>query len=162
MVLHSEYRSACQQVVQLQPLYLAPDPFGLHDPRNGAVFTVTRMKSRIPDCVTPGPDNVRSLSEMPRREELRARCKTARPGSFDKAERTVATRPTISKWRQTEPAVILCAVRWYLRYSLSLRDVEELLLERGLATAELHSKGNPYSKQFHNCCMRHVHLFHKQ
>ena len=33
---------------------------------------------------------------------------------------------------QTEPEVILCAVRWYLRYSLSLRDVEELLSERGL------------------------------
>jgi IS6 family transposase len=28
--------------------------------------------------------------------------------------------------------MILCAVRWYLRYSLSLRDVEELLEERGL------------------------------
>ena len=42
-------------------------------------------------------------------------------------------RPTIFKWRQTEPAIILCAVRWYLRYLLSLRDVEELLEERGLA-----------------------------
>ena len=36
------------------------------------------------------------------------------------------------KWRQTEPGLILCAVRWYLRYSLSFRDVEELLRERGL------------------------------
>ena len=36
------------------------------------------------------------------------------------------------KWRQTEPGLILCAVRWYLRYSLSFRDVEELLEERGL------------------------------
>src|ERR1700693_3930350 len=45
----------------------------------------------------------------------------------------MAKRPTIFKWRQTEPALILCAVRWYLRYSLSLRDVEELLEERGLA-----------------------------
>jgi len=44
----------------------------------------------------------------------------------------MATRPTIFKGRQTEPALILCAVRWYLRYSLSLRDVEELLEERGL------------------------------
>ena len=43
-----------------------------------------------------------------------------------------AIRPTIFKWRQTEPALILCAVRWYLRYSLSFRDVEELLSERGL------------------------------
>ena len=42
------------------------------------------------------------------------------------------TRPAIFKWRQTEPGIILCAVRWYLRYSLSLRDVEELLEERGL------------------------------
>jgi transposase-like protein len=43
-----------------------------------------------------------------------------------------ATRPAIFKWRQTAPELILCAVRWYLRYSLSLRDVEELLTERGL------------------------------
>src|ERR1700688_4447290 len=44
----------------------------------------------------------------------------------------MSTRPAIFKWRQTDPALILCAVRWYLRYSLSLRDVEELLEERGL------------------------------
>ena len=44
----------------------------------------------------------------------------------------MATRPAIFKWRQTEPQLILCAVRWYLRYSLSLRDVEELLEERCL------------------------------
>src|SRR5258708_19999616 len=41
-------------------------------------------------------------------------------------------RPAIFKWRQSEPEIILCAVRWYLRYSLSFRDVEELLVERGL------------------------------
>ena len=45
---------------------------------------------------------------------------------------TKAIRPAIFKWRQTEPELILCAVRWYLRYSLSFRDVEELLSERGL------------------------------
>src|SRR5437870_2927741 len=37
-----------------------------------------------------------------------------------------------SSGRQTDPVLIICAVRWYLRYSLSLRDVEELLEERGL------------------------------
>ena len=30
------------------------------------------------------------------------------------------------------PEVILLAVRWYLRYSLSYRDLEELLAERGI------------------------------
>ena len=44
----------------------------------------------------------------------------------------MSTRAAIFKWRQTEPELILCAVRWYLRYSLSLREVEELLTERGL------------------------------
>src|ERR1700681_3717568 len=36
------------------------------------------------------------------------------------------------KWRQFELEVILLAVGWYLRFSLSYRDVEELLAERGL------------------------------
>ena len=45
-----------------------------------------------------------------------------------------AIQPAIFKWRQTEPELILCAVRWSLRYSLSLHDVEELLNERGTAS----------------------------
>jgi IS6 family transposase len=44
----------------------------------------------------------------------------------------MATRQAIFKWQETEPVLILCAVRGYLRYSLSLRDVEELLDEHGL------------------------------
>ena len=36
------------------------------------------------------------------------------------------------KWRHFQPEIILCGVRWSLRYSLSYRDVEELILERGL------------------------------
>jgi transposase-like protein len=37
------------------------------------------------------------------------------------------------KWRHFESEIIGCAVRWYLRFSLSCRDVEELVMERGLA-----------------------------
>ena len=33
---------------------------------------------------------------------------------------------------QFPPEVIMLAVRWYLRYGLSYRDVEELLAERGI------------------------------
>ena len=36
------------------------------------------------------------------------------------------------KWRHFEPAIITCAVGWYLRFSLSYRDVEALLTERGI------------------------------
>ncbi|MCF6777851.1 IS6 family transposase, partial [Thiotrichales bacterium 19X7-9] len=35
------------------------------------------------------------------------------------------------KWRHFNKMVIMLAIRWYLSYSLSYRDVEELLLERG-------------------------------
>src|ERR1035438_9782368 len=57
----------------------------------------------------------------------------------------MGTRPAIFKWRQTEPGLILCAVRWYLRYSLSLRDVEELLEERGLNVDHTRSEPDPRS-----------------
>lgn len=37
------------------------------------------------------------------------------------------------KWRHYAPDVILLCVRWYCRYSLPYRDLEEMLRERGLA-----------------------------
>lgn len=39
------------------------------------------------------------------------------------------------KWRHYEGAIILQRVRWYLRYALSYRDLEEMLAERGLSVA---------------------------
>jgi transposase, IS6 family len=39
--------------------------------------------------------------------------------------------PPLFKWRHFQADMILCAVRWYLRYALSYRDVEELMRERG-------------------------------
>jgi transposase-like protein len=36
------------------------------------------------------------------------------------------------KWRQFEPTFILLCVRWYCRYQLSYRDIEEMMSERGL------------------------------
>src|ERR687896_1755447 len=37
------------------------------------------------------------------------------------------------KWRHYAPDVILLCVRWYCRYSLSYRDLEEMMRERGLS-----------------------------
>ncbi|MEL6359424.1 MAG: IS6 family transposase, partial [Bacteroidota bacterium] len=36
------------------------------------------------------------------------------------------------KWRHFQSDLILLNVRWYLRYSLSYRDLEEMMLERGV------------------------------
>jgi transposase-like protein len=36
------------------------------------------------------------------------------------------------KWRHFKAEIILLCVRWYLRYPLSYRDLEEMMRERGL------------------------------
>jgi transposase-like protein len=36
------------------------------------------------------------------------------------------------KWRRYSPELILLCVRWYCRYQLSYRDIEEMMRERGL------------------------------
>ena len=36
------------------------------------------------------------------------------------------------KWRHYSPDIILLCVRWYCRYALSYRDLEEIMQERGL------------------------------
>ena len=40
-------------------------------------------------------------------------------------------QPPLFKWRHFVGEIIVCGVRWYLRYALSYRDVEELMRERG-------------------------------
>ena len=64
------------------------------------------------------------------------------------------------KWRHFQPEIILLTVRWYLRYALSYRDLEEMMMERGLSldhttiyrwvqqyAPELDKRSRPYLKQ---------------
>ncbi|MFJ5625721.1 IS6 family transposase [Peribacillus loiseleuriae] len=55
-------------------------------------------------------------------------------------------KPVEFKWKHYQPDIILFTVRWYLRYSLSFRDLVELLEERGLSMA-------------HTTIMRWVHQY---
>jgi len=50
------------------------------------------------------------------------------------------------KWKHYQPDIILLTVRWYLRYNLSLRDLVEMMEERGLSIA-------------HTTIMRWVHQY---
>jgi IS6 family transposase len=43
-----------------------------------------------------------------------------------------SARPTLFKGRHFQDRVIVLCVRWYLRYCLTLRDLEEMMAERGL------------------------------
>jgi transposase-like protein len=64
------------------------------------------------------------------------------------------------KWRHFQPEIILLTVRWYLRYSLSYRDLEEMMTERDLSidhttiyrwvqryAPELDKRSRPHLKQ---------------
>ena len=42
-------------------------------------------------------------------------------------------RPAVFRGRHFEDLIIILCVRWYLRYSLSYRDLEERMAERGLS-----------------------------
>src|SRR5947209_15277153 len=67
--------------------------------------------------------------------------------------------PNPFKWRHYEAEIIVLCVRWYLRYSLSYRDLEEMMRERGLEVdhttiyrwvqhyaPELEKRSRPYLK----------------
>ena len=45
------------------------------------------------------------------------------------------SRPTLFQYRHFEAEIFLLCVRWYLRYSLSYRDLEEMMAERGLVVS---------------------------
>ncbi len=42
-------------------------------------------------------------------------------------------QPKLFKYRHYQAEIILLCLRWYLRYSLSYRDLEEIMVERGLS-----------------------------
>ena len=92
-----------------------------------------RSAQRCPTSDPPGRKVKRgeSLVKALRRElEVLQLCRSALISWPD-----MVLEPSVAglfKWRQFEPEMILLAVGWYLRFSLSYRDVEELLAERGL------------------------------
>ncbi|MFP3512201.1 IS6 family transposase [Peribacillus sp. SIMBA_075] len=55
-------------------------------------------------------------------------------------------KQNLFKWKHYQPDIILLTVRWYLRYSLSFRDLVEMMEERGLSIA-------------HTTIMRWVHQY---
>jgi IS6 family transposase len=65
-------------------------------------------------------------------------CKNKPPSGTNPASLIRADRERIDetdesfKWRHFEGEIILLCVRWYLRYALSYRDLEEMMRERGV------------------------------
>src|SRR6266852_1980992 len=62
------------------------------------------------------------------------------------------------KWRHFESEIILLCVRWYLRYSLSYRDLEEMMRERGLHVdhTTIYRWVQRYAPELEKCCRPHL------
>jgi len=56
------------------------------------------------------------------------------------------SHPALFKWKHFQPEIILLNVRWYCRYALSYRDLEEMMAERGLSVD--HSTINRWVLQY--------------
>ena len=67
---------------------------------------------------------------------------------------------SLFKWRHFLPEIILLNVRWYCRYALSYRDLEEMMQERGVAVD--HSTINrwvlKYAPKLDKCLCPHLKL----
>ena len=62
------------------------------------------------------------------------------------------------KWRHYEADIILLCVRWYVRYSLSYRDLEELMRKRGLHVdhTTIYRWVQRYAPELENRCKPHL------
>ena len=84
----------------------------------------------------PVPDAIRCLVLRMHSRRLCCNFRAATSGwtTFGKHRTGSPIMPSDNpfKWRQFEPALILQCVRWYLRYALSYRDLEDMMRERGL------------------------------
>jgi IS6 family transposase len=69
----------------------------------------------------------------------------------------IRNRPALFKGRHFEADIIVVCVRWYLRFGLSFRNLEELMVERGLSVDHVTSWRwvQRYAPELHRCCRRH-------
>ncbi len=54
-----------------------------------------------------------------------------RKDCFVVTARLPMSTPPLFKWRHFQAEIILLNVRWYCRYALSYRDLEEMMLRTG-------------------------------
>jgi IS6 family transposase len=55
------------------------------------------------------------------------------------------------KWRHYAPDAILLCVRWYCRYQLPYRDLEEMMRERGLRVDHVTASDCAKTPNLENC-----------
>jgi IS6 family transposase len=69
-----------------------------------------------------------------------------------------ARQPALFKGRHFEAEIIVVCVRWYLRYALSYRDLEELMAERNprVDHVTIWRWVRRYAPELTKCCRREL------
>ena len=98
------------------------------------VFLYPHTPTDVPVPTEPAEMDQLGRTFIPRRLCCNFRAATSGWTTFGKHRTGSPIMPSDNpfKWRQFEPALILQCVRWYLRYALSYRDLEDMMRERGL------------------------------
>src|SRR5262245_43289255 len=85
-------------------------------------------------------------------------CRKRQPADLITRTTMPKTRPALFRRRHFQDHVIVFYVGWHLRYCLTLRDIEEMMTERGLAVD--HSTiGHwvlQYAPELHQCSRREI------
>jgi transposase-like protein len=68
------------------------------------------------------------------------------------------SHPVLFKWKHFQLEIILLNVRWYCRYALSYRDLEEMMAERGLSVdhSTIHRWVLQYGPELDQRCRRYL------
>ena len=76
--------------------------------------------------------------------------------STDRSE--FISHPALFKWKHFQPEIILLNVRWYCRYALSYRDLEEMMAERDLSVdhSTIHCWVLQYGPELDKRCRPHL------
>lgn len=77
---------------------------------------------------------------------------------FAKAYQTAGTQMQHNQGRHFEAEIIVLCVRWYLRFGLSFRNLEELMVERNLCVdhVTIWRWVQRYAPELHRRCRREL------
>ena len=109
--------------------------FGVHPTQVGG--WKKQALAGLPDVFGNGREQIRQQTDAEKDElykQMRHRdLLQTPPGRFGKRETESQNRTVLFRGRHFEDVIIILCVRWYLRYSLSYRDLEEMMAERSLS-----------------------------
>lgn len=103
-------------------------------------FTPCKRSKSFPRFLLETSDLVKSVWLIPFNRAVSQKLISGKWSAQIRLASSAMSIPTLFKWRHYLPEIILLSVRWYCRYPLSYRNLEEMMAERGVDVS--HSRIN--------------------